>query len=328
MSLFRLVAKIGVDTSEFESGLKRAELSLGMLGTSLAGVFSLSTAASIIKATGDIADLADQLELSTKQIQELQMAAAKSGVEFDKFAAAIGRIRKAQADALGGDSKASDLLNRLGVNPREDAGDALKRIGFTQDKAALFELLGSKSARLHSALKEIKSLSPVELIGDEQIRQIDQAQDRMHVLWKFIEVNFVKGLIGFGKGGTLGPLYEQFIKPMIEEMNRKPPGHGESLRLGGASFGARHLLDRGQDVPIEELPATAEGPRFPMLERLIGRRKFSPISMGDRANVGGFFGPNADVNQKLQRMATNVEQIAKGLDAIAKVVVPAGRDNQ
>ena len=52
------------------------------------------------------------------------------------------------------------------------------------------------------------------------------------------------------------------------------------------------------------------------------KERFSPIDLGDRANVGGFFGPNADVNRSMQR---NIESMTKDMKEVTKVVVGAAQ---
>jgi hypothetical protein len=36
--------------------------------------------------------------------------------------------------------------------------------------------------------------------------------------------------------------------------------------------------------------------------------------MGDRANVGGFFGPNADLNRSMQRTLASMDQSLKTIE--------------
>jgi len=352
MSLFRLVAKLGIDSTDYEAGLKKAESSIEgwskRIGGYLAGAFTAAAISGLIndvkRLAGEIKDVAEQYDLTYEQVQRLQRVSANSGVGLEKYLTALGKIKKAQADFAAGDPTAKTLFEKLGVNPQQGSFDILEQLGFSSDKAAVFELLGVKSASMFNSLKQINELGPMLLITDDQVERLDKAEKSM-ANFKADAMAYAALKIGGayekydqnqkGRGGFMGALggFDAVLQTVLDYFGDAFGDGGRSVnkkegRLDLAEALAKRGPKSSTSVPIEQLPDTAEGPRFPMLERLIGARKFSSVNLGDRSNVGGFFGPNADVNQKLQRMATNVEQIAKGLDAIAKVVVPAGRDNQ
>lgn len=350
MSLFRLIMKLGVDSTELDTGLKKAESGIESwskrIGGYLAGAFTAAAVSQLIndvkRLAGEIKDVAEQYDLTYEQVQRLQRLSANSGVGLEKYLTALGKIKKAQADFSAGDPTAKTLFEKLGVDPKLGSFDILQQLGFSQDKAAVFEVLGVKSASMFNSLKQINDLGPILLITDDQVERLDKAEKSM-ANFKADAMAYAALKIGGayekydqnqkGRGGIMGALggVDAILQTVLDYIGDAFGSGGRNVNknMGRADL-AEALAKRGQKttpgVEIEQLPATAEGPRFPLLERLVTPRKFSAINIGDRSNVGGFFGPNADLNSKLNKVATDVSAIAKGLDAIAKVVVSAGQD--
>lgn len=334
MSLFRLVAKLGIDSTEFSAGLKQAEsgmqASMASIGKYIAGAFSIAaiTAFSlrVAKVAGDIGDLADQLGITTEEVQKLQRAADHSGVSFDKYASTLGKIRKLKSDAAAGDQTALGIFGRTGLNAKDDDFSLLKQIGGLSDAKA-FEILDAKSARLKNSLKDINSITPMELIDDETISKLDAAGDKVGDIKRAIDATGAKGI---AKGSSvtadtmrgMGIVIDEFLsgvfgmKSMMELRN-----NGKALAVPKVT--KKQELNREIERLYRDQTRSIQSPLDEAEEAMNPKKKplsLSRIYMGDRANVGGFFGPNADLNSKMQRLNSNVETMAKSMQEIAKVV--------
>ncbi len=318
-----MIVKVGIDATEYQLGLKKMESfvssSMMNIGRSIAGAFTVGAVTAftvkVAKAVADVADLADQMEITTDQVQALQRAALGSGVALDTYASALQKIRKAQADFRSGDKGAVELFNRLGVDPNQGSFDILKKLGFTEDKASVFDLLGVRSAKLFNSLKDLRDLDPFERVSEGIVRKTDSAFDRLAEMKRQI----LAVAIGAGSGLVSGAASGKGTQSLSfrEIVDRVWSGGGPNKRSP-----EEDELRWSPHVESNMMPGgytkagRSSGWAGPMQQRALGQ--FSPINLGDRANVGGFFGPNADVNRKMQQ---NIESMNNEIKAISKVVV-------
>jgi len=323
MALFRIMGKLSLDSSEFTAGLKKAEsgatASLAAIGARVAAAFSVAAitgfVAQVARAAGEIGDLADQLGITTQEVQALQRAADRSGVSFEKYAAALSKIRKLKADFAGGDAGAAKAFASTGLNPNDSELSILQQIGGLSDSKA-FEILDAKSAKLKNSLKDLTSIPPIQVIRQEDVDTLDKAGDSLGDMLrtvKAISATLIGGATraitdgGFLRGSMLGPLLG---------------GSGEYDKNAIERHGALPLPDSAVGPHQEFLTRTGMPEGFTMSGRsseMVGpmprmRGQFSPISLGDRANVGGFFGPNADLNRSMQRTLASMDQSLKTIE--------------
>jgi len=198
MALLSLIGRLGLDTSNFEGGLKKAESSASSfassmtakVGGALAGAFSVAAvtamASKINETAIEVEHLAKQYSLTTDEVQKLQKATGKLGLEFDSAASALGRIEKARALVTSGGEqglKALNLFSTLGVspsdvvNPMKSSIDIMREIAAASEKGgrspmaqkAEFELLGKNALQIKSIMVELKNLGPVKLIDADTI---------------------------------------------------------------------------------------------------------------------------------------------------------------
>ena len=206
--IFQLMARLGLDSTDFKVGVKQAESAFGAfskrvggmlksnigggfasIGASLAGMFTVGAAVNWVKsvsdAVGEIKDMAELLEISTDEVQQLQKAAAGSGQSFEVVAMAMQRIQQLRAQAQAGDKGASGLFAILGIDPSKgSASDIIKQALAASSRgvgenAAAFDLLGKKAASLRMVFDELQQQGPIKLISDEEIDRIDQASKRL-----------------------------------------------------------------------------------------------------------------------------------------------------
>jgi len=322
MALFRIMGKLSLDSSEFTTGLKKAEsgatASLAAIGSRVAAAFSVAAVTafvtSVAKAAGEIGDLADQLQITTAEVQALQKAADHSGVSFDKYAAALSKIRKLKADFAAGDAGAIKTFQKTGLNPNASDLSLLQSVGGLPDAQA-FEILDAKSARLKNSIAAIKALTPIELIDDRTIQKLDEAGDRLGDMWRVIKAMTAKATVttvdaGRGLGITIDEVLSSFfgIRSAMDQRNNGralPLPNGPKGIAPHQEFLTRTGMPEGFTMNGRSSELVGPMPKMP--------GQFSRIDLGDRANVGGFFGPNADVNN---RMASELTKISKGIEAI------------
>ncbi len=320
MSLFRLVAKLGIDSTEFNAGLKKAESGISVIGQRIAGAFSVAAitafSASVVKAAGDISDLSESLGITVEQVQALQIAAEHSGVAFDKYAAALSKIRKLKADATGGDKTALGVFASTGINRNDSDFSILQQIGNLSESKA-FEILDAKSAKLKNSLAELGKVQPIELMTKENVDALDRASDKLGDMWRTLKAMSSVPLGGIARaildGDWMGGSGGAWKKEGRLEI---PKGATKAEKKSALDESWRQFLED----PLT-LGSNIVGHHSTMSDlEALRSKKFSRIDMGDRSNVGGFFGPNADLNSKMQRLSSNVETMAKSIEAIAKVV--------
>lgn len=331
MSLFRAIAKIGIDASEYEAGLKKAESGMEgwakRIGGYLAGAFTVGALVEFTKtvahAAGEIGDLSDQLGITVEQVQALQRAAEHSGVAFDKYAAALSKIRKLKADAAAGDATANGIFAKTGLNSRTDDFTLLQQIGGLPDAKA-FEILDAKSAKLKNSLSDINKIPKIELMTSENVQVLDRAGDALGDMMRSLKAMASIPIAGVARAILDGSWVQNNRAWKREAALPIPTGRIQG-RDSGEFFGPTE-----GEAQIQELNRirNTKSARFSTMEDLLGRGRFRPINMGDRSNVGGFFGPNADLNSKMQRLGSNVESMAKAMDEVAKIMKGATQSNQ
>jgi hypothetical protein len=163
----RLLASIGLNTTGFETGLKRTESAASKTATnlsnSLKGKLAAAFGAGAIAAAArnsvhyaqQITSLSDAMGISTSTMQGLDHAAKQSGGSVQNFAGAMADLAKNQSDALhdpeGGMAEAFARLNiSLGDLKKGNVEDTLLRIsdllhtgGTTPERLAdLFKVMG------------------------------------------------------------------------------------------------------------------------------------------------------------------------------------------
>jgi hypothetical protein len=197
MAIFTFLAKLGLDTTDFQAGVKRAQSSATGLGKgiadglkrendsikgALAGMFTVSAAKSYFgelkNIVGEIKDMSELLEISTDEVQRLQKAAETSGQSFKVVVSAFQRIEQMKAQALTGDERANRIFGMLGINPETSSMDIMQKAvkssgGSAKESAAAFELLGRKVGNLRLVVDELNQMSDVKIINEGDIQMID-----------------------------------------------------------------------------------------------------------------------------------------------------------
>lgn len=180
--LTNLTTNVIADTTNFVSGLKRADKALadskrsvqntlagidqsfaglgksvdnlvsgfGFAKTAVAGIFAGAAAiqiksyiGSVFDAVSGLGELSDQLGIDVEYLQAYQYAAGQSGASSDELNAAIQRLSRTIGDAVDGDQTAQDLFSKLGIRFKDTAGNARSTADVLRDVAERIKATGS-----------------------------------------------------------------------------------------------------------------------------------------------------------------------------------------
>jgi hypothetical protein len=173
MGLVSFFVRLGLDASQFSSGLKTAQ-STGQkfardvkrdIGAALAGIFAVDKIVEyqkqVIQLSGKINDMSAKLGVSPEFIQDMAFAAQMGGTDIETMSAALEKLSISRSKALAGDTGLVDSFQKLGVTfedlKRMRVEELLFRIG------AAFEG-GINPQPLLGALKEIAGKSAGALV--------------------------------------------------------------------------------------------------------------------------------------------------------------------
>lgn len=184
-----LKAKIGLETSAFETGLARLENAAGGFAKGLGGIFvGAFSFTAIFKQFSDaiakasqLQDISDRFGISAEALQKIGNAAIESGASLEDVGTALGKIGVAAQEAAGGNEKLQETFARIGVSVGELTSLSPEQLFYRlsaamkdgrlagQDLATAKELLG----------RGFMSLLPVLKMTEEQIQQVAEASGVM-----------------------------------------------------------------------------------------------------------------------------------------------------
>ena len=230
-AIAQLKAVLGMDSKQFKAGVaeaegrtKRFQDRLSSMGRSLAGAFSV---VSIVRATKGLVDFAssirhtaDNLGVTTDELQGLNATALKSGVAVDALTKALAKIKDAQGNLRAGGEDAkryADALAAMGLSQKKfiQAGpaEALALVGRAYSEAgesteafsAISDILGERiGPRLISMLRELgddglqgvidKAKEAGMVIEDELITKLELLGTRAEQTKLRVQVGFAYAL--------------------------------------------------------------------------------------------------------------------------------------
>ena len=232
MGNFSLLAKLGLDSSSFESGAKRAESISKKFGKEMTG--ALATAFSVekvvqfgleaVSAAGKLSDLSDRVGVSAGFLQEMQFAAEQTGASLEDVTASIEKLSVARAQALAGSETKMNAFKLLGISAddlktlrSEDLftkiGDTIKNAPNPQNLLAPFREIAGKGAGalipamiegLQDTAQKARELGLV--MNDNVVASLDDAADRIDTLKAGFTV--LTGTIISEVGGPLFKFFE------------------------------------------------------------------------------------------------------------------------
>lgn len=225
---FEILARLGLNATGFHSGLKRAESSgvqfANTLKRQIAGAFTAGAAVQFVRsvhqAMDALGDLSDQSGLTTKDIQEFQAIAGKSGLDVAPLVQFTEKLREARREAQAGKADMRHLFNSMNIDPTRldalsDPGELLRTFAAEfskfdeESRNALAQQIGGAKigGRLSSTLTAIGrgeksgeiqfSESDVKAAGNIDNFAKSMARQSKVAYAKFLETPF-SGLLGFG----------------------------------------------------------------------------------------------------------------------------------
>lgn len=138
MASSEILAKIGLNSAGFKTGLAKCKLAarsfsgsvggmfksvggqmLGFLGVS-AGVAGLGALAKSAIDTGSaISDTATHLRMGTEELQVLQSLARDAGTDFSKLEMSLNNLNLRTVEALDGNKNYQEAFERLGISVQD-----------------------------------------------------------------------------------------------------------------------------------------------------------------------------------------------------------------
>jgi TP901 family phage tail tape measure protein len=230
-----LVAKLRLDTTQFQKGLRGAASTLKRVGAAMTA--ASAGAAYAIKSQLDMADqlgeAAQKFGLSTEALSRLRYQAEMSGVEFEAMGAGILKLTKNMAAAAGGNKQAAAMFDNLGVSVTNadgslrsaeevfyDLSEVISKMPDGAEKTALaMQFLGKGGADLVPALNQGRSAleqfaedaaSMGLVLSKETTDAAGNFNDNLQVL-----ANTVKGLV-VQLAASLAPALEWITGQMVE----------------------------------------------------------------------------------------------------------------
>ena len=232
MALGDVIAKLsvhlGLETAAFEKGSKRAETRMSGFEKNMSrassavktafvgmlGVFAVDQILSVAKAgleyASSLGEVATQLGVTTKSLQEYRYAASQAGVEQGEMDQALSQLTRRLGDAAQGSKSIQAAFDKLGVSVRDanghvrDAGDVipliadgLQKIESPAERAAiLVDLFGKAGQKLAPLLEGgaagVNNLRDAAhklgiVLDDGVIQDADDAADKLSAMKQVME---------------------------------------------------------------------------------------------------------------------------------------------
>ena len=208
MAIFSLIAKLGLDGTAFEGGLKRSQsMAKGIgkeIGATMGSIFAVDKLAQFgmqaIETAGQLTDLSSQLGVSAEFLQEMKFAAEQSGSSLEDVAGALEKLSIARQKALAGDKATVENLQKFGITVDELRGMDLRSMFLALGKpfekgidpqklvGPFRELAGRGAGALIPAMAEglLDAAEQARNLGlvmeDEVIASLDDVADKLDIL--------------------------------------------------------------------------------------------------------------------------------------------------
>jgi hypothetical protein len=307
MGMFSLLAKLGLDTVAFEVGAKRAQSMATKLGSNLKGAITSQLGAalgvasvigftkSVINLADEIGDLSEQMNISTDDVQRLQVVAGQTGVKFETIAKGLVNLGQARLKAVESAGKERTAFESLGLSLDEVNNASITNITTAQklqmayeasgksagSQAAMIEIFGVKAYQAGLALNGLKTLGPIDLIEKDQIDKLGALNDKLAEQYRILQTNTVPALI-FATEHLNNFIEAGKVTPLVA-----------SLRLAYAAFQSR-----------SPKPPPFEGPMPPTPEEIAAGKTLGTVDSGTK--------PDKIKNiTALQSLGQNADSFAK-----------------
>lgn len=237
MGMFSLLAKLGLDTVAFEVGAKRAESVVrklngdikGQLGAALGFASLVGFTKSVINLGDEIGDLSEQMNISTDDVQKLQVVAGQTGVKFETIAKGLVNLGQARLKAVESAGKERTAFESLGLSLSEVNNASISNITTAQklqmayeasgksagSQAAMIEVFGVKAFQAALALNALKELGPIELITKDQIDKLGNLNDKLDKQYLILKQRSIPVITSLVEGLTKLLELDKFFKTIF-----------------------------------------------------------------------------------------------------------------
>ena len=320
MGILSMLVKLGIDSTQFEMGIKRAQGLGEKFGTSFKGAVAsklgaaLSVAAvaaftkNVIESADKIQDLSEQLNLTTDEVQRLQILAGETGVTFDKFGSVLAKFEQIRLKATSGDQDALKTLQALGFTTEQlydiqlttidgavKAAEAHKNSGKSAETtAAMIEIYGLKLKTAASALADYNTTSKRTLISSSDIDVLAKANtllgEQLRIIGAIASPVIAAGITATAEALKRGTKPTEGFIEKLERTNRAVKAINErkmSDEVLSRIVQQRIAADRRTAF---EGPANPPPIGTPQFERVKGDRFSFGGSQDPLARIGGFTG--------------------------------------
>jgi len=211
------IAKLALDASGFDRGLKSAQASVTSFakqaGSALAGAFAFTKIiqgfSTAIEKADQLQDIAEKFGVSASKLQLLGNAASVFGSGIEQVSAGLNKLSLAQQKALAGDKGLEGSFAEVGLSLDELRGmkpeDILLKIsdsfasGANEGRQFIIvnELLGKAQSDLIKVLNQgsdaiIKQGEAMGVLSDEQISSLSEMSDAVKTLQITMQNSFGK----------------------------------------------------------------------------------------------------------------------------------------
>lgn len=259
-----LKAKIGLDTSAFETGLARLQNTAGSFAKGVAGVFAgafaldklVSGLANAIQKGDQLQDLADKFGISASQLQLLGNAAELSGASLETVAAAMNKVAINAQKAADGDAALQDGFAKIGLSVEQLRTMSPEQIIMSfsnslrsgaiagQEFALAVQLLGRSGTDLLPTLaQDFQAIGEsMGVFSDETIARLAAASDAIKTMGNLVTMVF---------GGVVSKImeaveaYSRFaaIRPLIKFFDDIKGGPRGGTRQAGEESAAAQTAE-------------------------------------------------------------------------------------
>lgn len=358
MALINILARLGIDSTSYQAGLKKAESAASAAGrvmrSHLAQAFTVAAvsklANDVSKLAGRIKDSAEQFGLTRRETQEMMRVAEDSGVSFEMLAQSINKVTRQRAIAAAGDKNAVENFRQLGigldrvVNESERSADIFFDIARALNGAdlatqgAAIKILGDESSKMFGAMRSLAQIGPMVIVSDDQVEAIDKAAKALSHLVSDVKAiaaisigesvkdyEFLSKLFGGGGRGKFfaGAISGLFAYPMAVTRGLMPEGNKNMGRLdldaGLADRDARMEARQKASSIKEKIAARAASIAVGGLSAGSAGSGGIAGSADPLAKIGGlFFGADAGMRAIPQRQLDELRRLNARVERIER----------
>ena len=347
MGSFSLLAKLGFDTTAFEVGAKRAQHAAiklgsdikGQLGVALGAASVIAFSKSVINLADEIGDLSEQMNISTDDVQRLQVVAGQTGVKFETISKGLVNLNQARLKASEGSGKERTAFQDLGLSLDDVNNSSVDNIRTAQKlqvayegagksaqaQASMIEIFGVKAYQAGLALNGLKGLGAIDLITEDQIKKLGDANDKLDAQYRLLKTKTVPVLT------SLLEIFNDFAnaKPTIPVTPSQIGRMMQAQTMAGAGI-INEIMP--EVIPFEgPMPATAEELAMEQAKKNRGSEKLAKIKAGQPINqgadsfakiglFGGFQSTQDRMIKELQTQANYLKYIQKASEKTADAV--------